>query len=67
MMNLIAAAVLAAQAPAAPAPAAPQAEHAPMQMGQMAEHTDMDCCKKCCEDMAKMHEGHTEHGKQPAQ
>jgi hypothetical protein len=21
----------------------------------------MDCCKECCKDMAKMHEGHAEH------
>jgi hypothetical protein len=55
MMTLIAAAALAAQAPAAPA-------HDPMmKTGATAEHK-ADCCKDCCEDMAEKHESHgSEH------
>jgi hypothetical protein len=65
MMNLIAAAVLAAQ-PVAPAPAPPQGQHE-MQMGGEADHKGMDCCKDCCNDKAAMHEGHgSEHGKPSA-
>ena len=61
MITLIAAAVMAAQAPAAPAH--PQAQHDQhITMGQTGEHKGMDCCKDCCKDMAKEHEGHDEHG-----
>ena len=62
MITLIAAAVLAAQAPVASAPADPMAQHAQHQQGGTAEHKGMDCCKDCCKDMAK-HKGHdAEHG-----
>jgi len=68
MMNLIAAALAAAQ-PAASAPANPQGHMPMMEMGkagQPGEHKAMDCCKDCCKDMAKMHEGHeAEMGAQP--
>ena len=51
MMILIAAAVLAAQAPAVPAAAA---------MAQPAQHatSDKDCCKDCRKDMDKAGSGH---------
>jgi hypothetical protein len=61
MMTLIAAAALAAQP-------APQAQHPPMQHGQMAQHEQhegmkMDCCKDCCKDMAKgEHEAQSQRG-----
>ena len=59
MITLIAAAVLAAQAPVASAPADPMAQHAQHQQG----HEGMDCCKECCKHMAGKHEGHdAEHG-----
>jgi hypothetical protein len=63
MMTLIAAAALAAQTSAAPAPVNAQPQHEnQMQMGQSGEHKDMNCCKKCCKDMAAKHEGHgTQH------
>ena len=63
MMTLMLAAALAAQAPAAPAGADPMAQHQmPMQMGESAEHKDMDCCKDCCKHMAARHEGQaTDH------
>lgn len=63
MISLIAAAVLAAQAPAAPS-ANPMDQHAQHQPAKD------DCCKDCCKDMEKMHSGqdmnrmqdHQEHG-----
>ena len=63
MITLIAAAVLAAQAPAAPAHSdAMMAQHA---RHHSAEHKGMDCCKDCCKDMAAKHEGrgseHSDH------
>ena len=63
MITLIAAALVAAQAPAASAAANPMAQHAQHQQGSPADHQDMDCCKHCCKDMASKHEGHdAEHG-----
>lgn len=60
MMTLIVAAAVAATQPAPPASAGPQAQHEmQMQMDQNANKKGMmDCCKECCEHMAKMHEGH---------
>ena len=61
MMNLIAAAALAAQ----PAPAAnPPMQQMPMeQMQQKPMHEGMkdDCCAECCKDMAAKHDGHADH------
>jgi hypothetical protein len=59
MMTLIAAAALAAQAPAAPAQQPAMADHMQHQ-GMPAEH--QDCCKDCCKDMAAKHDGHGERG-----
>jgi hypothetical protein len=56
MMTLIAAAALAAQAPAAPAHAEAMTPHHAQH--QSADHKGMDCCKDCCKDMAAKHEGH---------
>ena len=68
MITLIAAAVLAAQAPIASAPADPMAQHAQHQRGGTAEHKGKDCCKDCCKDMAEGHEGHkAEHGRHAAE
>ena len=63
MMTLIAAAVLAAQTPAAPTQVTPVAsdQHAQHQQGKQSDK-GMDCCKECCKDMAKMHEGHGTQG-----
>jgi hypothetical protein len=62
MITLIAAAALAAQAPAAaPPPMAGHAQHDPSDNGK-------DCCKDCCKDMAAKHDGHgTEHAEHSAQ
>lgn len=57
MINLIAAAALAAQ----PAPvASADHQHMPMSTAQHAQHDSkkMDCCKHCCEDMATKHDSH---------
>ena len=60
MMTLIIAAAAAAAQPSTPAPSsAAQAPHAQHEHTMPAEHKDMDCCKDCCDDMAKKHEGHT--------
>jgi hypothetical protein len=59
MMTLIAAAALAAQAPAALAQHPAMAGHMQHQ-GMAAEHKD--CCKDCCKDMAAKHKGHAERG-----
>ena len=56
MLTLIAAAAMAAQAPAAPPPADAHAQH--MQTGEHAQHKAMDCCKDCCDDKAAKHDGH---------
>lgn len=62
MMTLMFAAALAAAQPAVPgsSDAAP-ALHAQHAHGQTAEPKAMDCCKGCCKDMAKKHEGHSGH------
>ena len=62
MMNLIAAALVAA----APAPSAPDA-HANMAPMQYEQHEAMkDCCKDCCKDMAAKHGDHaSEHSEHP--
>ena len=58
MITLIAAAALAAQAPAAPPPMAGHAQHDP------ADHKGKDCCK----DMTAKHDGHgTEHAEASGQ
>jgi hypothetical protein len=69
MLTLIAAAALAAQAPAAPATANPPMNHEQhMQMAQGGEDKAMDCCKDCFKDMAEKHgseptehKGHSSH------
>jgi len=61
MITLIAAAALAAQAPAASPPMAGHAQHDPADKAK-------DCCKDCCKDMAAKHDGHgTEHAEHSAQ
>ena len=79
MITLIAAALVAAQAPAAPAGAVPMAQHEQHQnahqgqpaeqhqnahQGQPAEHKRMECCKDCCKDMSATHKDH-ESGHSP--
>ena len=51
MISLIAAAALAAQAPAAPA-------NQPMAQHEQHQSMKDDCCKDCCKDMETMHSGH---------
>jgi hypothetical protein len=65
MMLMLAAAAAAAQP--APAPLQSNQPHTTMQMGQSAEHKDMDCCKDCCKDMEAKHQAQSgEHEGQSA-
>jgi hypothetical protein len=69
MMILIAAALAAAPPAAAPASAQGPMPMPMMQMGKAGhadEYKGMDCCRDCCKDMARMHDGHdSEAGAQP--